>query len=364
MKRISRYVVREFMPQFVLSFMVFTFILIMDKLFTLTSLIINKGVATLSVVRLFLYTLPSFATLTFPMAFLMGTLLTYGSMQEDNEITALRAAGVPQIRIITPLLAIALLTSIGLMYFNQEIAPLAQKRFAESYYKIAYQRPTLTIEENTFTDIGAYRLFVHRVHRITNRLSGVIIYKLDPNTYPLLITAQEGTLEKKGDTLVISLRNGMIQRKHEQDPSKFNTVRFTSYRFMYNLEKTMGEVQDYTRSIVNMTGKELKQEAAKLKQQNISIANIQTQYYQRIAIAWACLTFVLLAAPLAIIAPRHNKAISFGMSLVLIFVFYALLAMAMSISDRGIIPSQYALALPNIIVGGVGVFLLRILARK
>lgn len=358
MKIINKYILKEFIPQFLLGLIVFTFILLMDRIFTLTSLIINKGVPFLKVLKLFIFTLPSFFSLTIPMAFLMGSLLTLGRMQEDNEITAMRAGGISQVRIILPILIFGLFSSIGLMYFNQNIAPTTQKLFAKIYYEIAYQRPTLKLEENSFTELENYRLFAKKINRKKSTLKNVIIYKLDEKDYPLLITAKQGSLVQKETGLILNLFDGIIQKKNIENPSKFTQIVFEKYSFSLNLEKAITQMNDYTKNIINMTQKELTNQIKILKEQKIDTTIMKIQYHQRMTVAWACFTFVLLGAPLALMTHKHGKGIAFGLSLVLIFVFYSLLTIAISIAEKNILPCGYVLAMPNILVGSLGFFLI------
>ncbi|MFC1546410.1 LptF/LptG family permease [bacterium] len=358
MKIITRYTIQQFVPNFLLSFLVFTFILLIDKIFALTSLIINKGVDVTKVIMLFLYTLPSFASLTFPMAFLMGTLLTLGSMQEDNEVTAIKAGGIPQLKILYPLLSIALISSICLIYFNQQIAPLTSRRFTETYYSIAYQSPTLKLEENVFTDVNNYRIFIKKINRKKNKLKGIIIYDLKDNNYPVLITADTGIIRQSKNLLILDLSNGIIQKKDETDLSKFTQIQFNTYSINFPLDQKAKSKKEYARNIVNMTGKELRKEIIRLKPQNISTAILEVQYQQRISIALACLTFILIGAPLALMTHKHNKAIAFGISLIVIFVYYILLATGISLGERAILPAWLALSLPNIVLIPAGILFL------
>jgi lipopolysaccharide export LptBFGC system permease protein LptF len=109
---------------------------------------------------------------------------------------------------------IGFFSSIFLTYFNQEIAPITQKQFSTIYYDIAYQRPTLKLEENSFTEIENYRLFVKKINRKKSLLKEVIIYKLDEKEYPILITAKNGRLIQKKNGLASKLYDGIIQKKY------------------------------------------------------------------------------------------------------------------------------------------------------
>ncbi|MCP4482123.1 MAG: YjgP/YjgQ family permease [bacterium] len=357
MKIINKYILKEFLPQFLLGLLVFTFILIMERIFYLTNLIVSKGVSVFKVIQMFSYILPSFASMTLPMSFLMGTLLAFGRLQDDNEIIALRAGGVSQIKIIIPILLISLIFSGFMIFFNQNIVPNAQKKFSKIYYNIAYQKPTLKFEEKTFFTLQNYKLYIKKINRKTNSMKDLIIYKTENHKYPTLITAKTGKLIQKTNSIKMKLFNGMIQQKNDKDPREFNQLYFKEYDINFDLKDAQKKIHDYSKSTINLTANEIKKEIVNLKSQNINAINLKIQYHQRFTMAIACFIFTLLASSLAIMSTKHTKSIAFGLSLILIFVFYALLTFSAGVAEKKLLTPAIALSLPNIILGIIGVIL-------
>src|SRR5262252_3912286 len=91
---IDRYILKELAVPLALGLVLFTFFLIVDRVYQLTDLVITKGVPLGLVLSLLVYMLPAFLILTLPMAFLVATLMACGRMAGDLEIVALRACGV------------------------------------------------------------------------------------------------------------------------------------------------------------------------------------------------------------------------------------------------------------------------------
>ena len=88
---IDRYVLRELLPPFAMGVAVFTFFLVIDRIYHLIDLVITKGVPFLLVLGLLGFTLPSFLALTLPMALLVAVLIVGGRLASDAEVTALKA---------------------------------------------------------------------------------------------------------------------------------------------------------------------------------------------------------------------------------------------------------------------------------
>lgn len=102
---IYRYILKEHIGPFFFGLAIITFVLIMDFLLELMNLIIGKGISLLTVVQAFALNLAWMLALSVPMAVLVSTLMAFGRLSQDNEITALKASGVSLYRIVlAPLL--------------------------------------------------------------------------------------------------------------------------------------------------------------------------------------------------------------------------------------------------------------------
>jgi lipopolysaccharide export LptBFGC system permease protein LptF len=84
-----------------------------------------------------------------------------------------------------------------------------------------------------------------------------------------------------------------------------------------------------------------------------------TVFHQRIAFAFGSLVFAFIGIPIATIVKRGEVVISFGISMAATSIYYILFAIAQSIASRGGLPPLIVLWLPNIILIGIGAFLLR-----
>ena len=93
MKILDRYLLKELVTPFLIGLFVFTFLLVIDKIFDLVDLIINKGVPVHLVLLLLTYILPAFLVLTIPIGFLLAILVAFGRLSGDMEIVALKASG-------------------------------------------------------------------------------------------------------------------------------------------------------------------------------------------------------------------------------------------------------------------------------
>jgi lipopolysaccharide export system permease protein len=110
---IDRYVLRELVAPFCLSGALLTFLLLIDRIYNLTDLVITKGVPLHLVMQLLVFTMPSFLALTLPMALLVAVLLAGGRLAGDLEVVAFQASGVGPLRLFSPVMAVALVVTLA-----------------------------------------------------------------------------------------------------------------------------------------------------------------------------------------------------------------------------------------------------------
>ncbi|HEV3347590.1 MAG TPA: LptF/LptG family permease [Methylomirabilota bacterium] len=103
---LDRYIVKELGPPFAIGVGVFTFFLVIDRIYQLTDLVITKNVPFVLVMPLLIYMLPAFLALTLPMATLVAVLLVTGRLAGDLEVAALKASGVSPLRLLLTVLDI------------------------------------------------------------------------------------------------------------------------------------------------------------------------------------------------------------------------------------------------------------------
>ncbi len=361
MRILSRYILTEFIPPTFLGVAVFTFILIIDRIFSLVRLIINRGVEVTLVVQLLGYLMPSLLSMSIPMALLSGALLCFGRLSNDNEITAVRSSGISLFRIILPVVVFSLILSLLLIPFNQNIAPKYLYKFRRLYYKLVCKNPLLKLEEHTFINIADYRIYVEKIKRKKSKLSGIIIYQMKKDELPTLITASSGWIENKDNTLMLHLFDGNIRQREKENPGKYNLIDFKNYDILLSLAETSPRV---SKRIKEMRYKELRAEIANLKKKDLPPVSLLIEFHQRLSLAVAGLVFCLLGAPLGIKTHTKGKTIGFGLSLIIIFLYYFLLARGITFANKRVFTPAICMWTPNILFGIIGIWLVYRTSRK
>jgi lipopolysaccharide export system permease protein len=355
LKILHRYILRQYMANLVLGIFIFTFVLLLDRLFELVDLLINKGVGLYLTAKLLFFLVPSTFSLTLPIAILLGVLLTFGHMSETNEVTAVRASGVSPAHFLFAPLGVALAATLFLIPFNSVWAPHAHSHFRTLYLEVLQRNPLVQIEEKTFADIGEYHLYVEHKSRKAPQLRGVTIYKISPGSEPLRIYAENGDASvdpSRGMTL--NLHNGHIEEIDTVNPNRWFYTSFENYMFFIPFHS---QNQATTRAIEEMDSGELTAQIAKLKKAGLPYPIFSCQKYLRLALAITPVLFVLLGIPLGVRVRHGGTSIGFGMSVLLIFVYYVITMGGLSAGQRGILPAALSVSFGNLVVLILGVIL-------
>lgn len=231
---LARYLIREHLGPFFFAFFVITLLFLLNLLFRELSRILSKGLPWHVVVEFFLLNLAWIVALAVPMAVLTATLMAYGRLAADNEITAMQAGGISVFTIILPALVAASALAAALVWFNNAVLPDFNHRTRVLASDISRKRPTLTIEPGVWYDeIPQYGLLVEHLEDSTGvaKVSGMLINDYTSNQLSRTISARRGLIElsEARGALVIALYDGEMQEVDVKKPEEFRRVQFPKH---------------------------------------------------------------------------------------------------------------------------------------
>jgi LPS export ABC transporter permease LptF len=351
---LARYLLSQFIPPFLFGLSLFSGVLLLDKIFDLIDLLINKGVSFILSAKIFFLFIPTIMTLSVPMALLLACLLTFGRLSEDNEILALRSSGLSFRQILWPPILFAALVSLVLIPFNTRVTPKAMGQFRSIFHKIARMDP-LQIEPKRFVSVGNVRLYAAEVRKDIKTLNQVWLYRLFP-AYTERIFAPRGSWTVTENRLSLTLRDGQIERLSHAASGDFLHIAFKQYGISVPLQ---GALDSRSRSWREFSNAELRREMAQRTLRRLPIGELASEYHLRFSIAFAPLALALIGIPLGMTLERGGRGVGFGAALAVLFFYYLFLVMGMNLADRGTLPPALALWIANGVATAVGLVLFR-----
>jgi len=258
---LSRYIIREHSAPFFYALFVVTFIMVIDFIIHLLDSILSKGLDILTILELFALNMAHIVALSIPMSVLVASLMAFGRLSMENEITAMNAAGIRTSKLLMPVFILIFLLTCGLFYFNHFILPEANHKAHNLRRDISRKRPDLIIKEGYLVDdFPGYKFIIKKINTQTGRLYDIKIFKERKGMPPLLTIATEGALEylNDGSLLRFSLFHGEFHSKDkDKDKVHFAGTFDTQYVFIENVDRDLKRSDFKARNDRELTGPQM-----------------------------------------------------------------------------------------------------------
>jgi len=227
-KIISKYVLKEHVGPLLFAFTALTSLLLLNYIARQLGQLVGKGLGWQVIGEFLLLSIPFTFAMTVPMSVLVSTLYAFSRLASENEITAFKASGISMWRLLTPVLVLGGLFSIGMLLFNDQVLPRANHRLAQLQYDIVRTKPTFAIREQVINEIQRERLYLRasRVFEGTSKLVDVTVYDLGDPLRRRTIFADSGTiaLAPNERDLYMTLYDGVMQEVPTNDPAQLTRL--------------------------------------------------------------------------------------------------------------------------------------------
>jgi len=357
---IDRYVTLELWPPFVISVAVFTFFLVIDRVYQLTDLVIGKQVPARLVLALLLYLLPPLLSLSVPIAVLMAVLIAGGRLSADLEVAALKASGVSPARLLRPFLAVGIIASVFIGWLTLAVNPWASAAFQRQLFRIAETQATAGIQERAFVStFGRIVLYVEEVSPSQFALKGLLASDERDPALSRIIVAREGRVLSDSERRRLTLRfiDGTINESDVADPRRFRFTTFTLYDLNLPLSNPTATAEQQAKPEKEMPLGALT--AAAEGKDRGKAAPFLVELHKRFALPVAAVVFVLVGFPLGIRSHRGGRAVAITSSFAIVICYYILSTALEGPALGGRLPVWLAIWLPNAIFMVIGLALLR-----
>lgn len=359
---LDRYVIKELGPPFAIGVGVFTFFLVIDRIFQLTDLVITKNVPFALVMPLLAYMLPAFLALTLPMALLVAVLLVGGRLAGDLEVAALKASGVSPLRLFRPFLAVGIVVTLLIAWLTLVVGPWSSGAFQRQLFLILQSRASTGIKERTFSaTFSQFVIYVDEVSASQVRLKGLLVSDERNPEQSRIIVAREGRLLSDEATRRITLRflDGSISESDVGDRRRFRQTYFSLYDMTLPVDSPIAAVSREEKPEKQMPVRQLLAEAQRLRREGQPSAPYYVELHKRFALPVAALVFTLVGFPLGIRSHRGGRAAALALSFGIVVGYYILYNSMEGFALRGRIPAGVAVWIPNAILAVMGALLLR-----
>jgi len=358
MNKLDQYIVKQFLT--ILSFSIFGFV----SIFVIVDLIenldrfIDNNVPNNIVISYYLYTLPWFISIGLPMSMLISTVLSLGNMVKRNEWTALKASGISIYRVALPLLFIGMVMSLCSFILDNKLVTYGnEKRFEidrdyvkrKSRHKLKNTLKDVFLQKNTSTHISLNK------YLIKNK-TGYGLTWVDLGTHTLQKRIDAKKLVWNPDSLKWTLSNYSI--RDFNDSGVEGSVSLSEKDTLISLGFTPTELKQQARKPDELDYFKLTSRIKQLKNNGVDTVRWEVTRYLKISFTFTNLIVVLCGIPLVVLKEKNTISFGAGLSVFVIFGYYAFIRFGQSLGFKGILEPLLSAWLGNIVFTISGIILL------
>lgn len=177
MKKLHLFMLKSFIGPFVATFFISMFVLVMQFLWRYIDEFVGKGLEFSVIAEVMMYVATTLVPMALPLAVLLSSIMTFGSLGENYELIALKSAGISLYRIMYPLIVLVVILTISAFFFSNNVLPIANLKAGSLLYDIKRHKPELSFKEGVFTnDLEGYSIKIDRINKETGMMYNMLIY--------------------------------------------------------------------------------------------------------------------------------------------------------------------------------------------
>ncbi len=419
------YILRAHILPFIFSVITLFGILLLQFLMKFADRLVGKGLDTWLIIQLIVLNLSWMLVLVVPMAVLGSTLMAFGNLSQNNEITVLKSSGVSIYRMIAAPLFVSIIIAYLLFLFNDILLPDANHQARILMSDISQKKPTLSLVPGFFSqEVSNYAILVRSINESTNELNQVTIYDYTNPSKVNVVTAKKGKIFFSSDqkNLIMDLQSGEIHESDVQNTGLYRKLIFEKHRIVmdgsqFSFHQSQGGLRgerelgvDTMKAIVDSLRKDRSKYFAELTQStnkyfladtnllpgikqyirtenykllllriinemksiknditakvrkvewtDREIEKYEVEIYKKYSIPAACIVFLLIGAPLAIMVRKGGFGVAASISTFFFLIYWAFLIGGEKLSERGYLSPFLGMWAANFLLGAVGLILI------
>ena len=362
MRILDRYILKSVLSIFFLCLFTFFFLYIIVDLFSHLDVILQNKIS-LDVVELYYLTfLPAIFIQVSPFACLLATLYTFAKLNQDNEIIAMRSSGLSIFQITKTAIIFGFIVSIFVFWINDKIAPsyrmqnMKIKEQMESDNNKPKTKNLQVLKKLTIYGSKNRLFYVNKFDLANNTMEGIIILEHDVKQNIIRkIVANKGVFKNNLWEFYQSItyifdENGQLKFDPQFLEEEIMPFTETPKEFINQKQSTdfmsLSQIEDYIWRLSKSGATTV-------------IRNLRVDYYQRFTLPLTSLIIILIGIPFSFKMHRKSTGMSsFGISLVVGFIYYVLTAVSMALGKAGIIIPFLSVSLSHIVMLLLSIYLI------
>jgi len=362
MRTLHLYIIRQVLASTAVTVAVFTLVLLLGTVLRdLLDFVAAGHSSPWLLIRALALLIPFVLAFSLPIGLLTAALLVFGRFSADQELTAVRSAGISLVALVSPVIGLSMGMSVLCGIITLEVAPACRVAF-KALRDSVFQQPLATlIPEGRFVDLGGnLTLYAQEVRGnalrdiqisgTTNQIRGGTSERI----MNLDVWAPEAEIVGGTNGIKLELILHLLQGLY-LSPEGWQG--FVEAEHRHDLSR-LGVSEPHALKFNEMTFRQLIRERRIRAAQGIDLTPINVQLHRQVAFSFACVGFTLVGIPLGIRAHRRETNIGVGIALLLLLVYYSFVVLGQAMETRPGLHPELIFWIPNFLFQGIGAVLL------
>lgn len=351
---IDRYILREFLKILLLVLVSVLALFIVVEFTEIAKDVRENGIAASTLIRYFRFQIFTILNWALPISVLVATLITFGILSKNNEITAIKSGGVSLYRISAPIIFVAVILSVLAYLMLDFVLPAATQRSTEIKRRIEGKPVAATSAQQKLWYLGKGRYLINFLAYDPNakQLSQVQVFEFHPSVFRLTRRVYADRATWTGQAW--AFENGWIRSFTDDGNTTFTPIT-TPLPLFY--PETPEDFSTQVMSTDQMTYAQLRRYVATLKESGYSADEQAVKLYAKTSWPAICVVMALIAMPFAFRVGRRGALYGVGIALVLGIIYWIVYAIFSKFGEVGNLPPLLAAWSANILFALTAIYM-------
>jgi LPS export ABC transporter permease LptG/LPS export ABC transporter permease LptF len=359
---LDEYVVREFLNIFILVLTGFTMLMLIFTFFDLIGDILRNHIA-LSTVGAYLVNLgPSMLYQIAPLAVLIAVLVTFGMLNRNSELIAMKATGISLYRLVTPIVTIAAILAVSLFLFDEFYLPQANRR-QEALRSIIKGKPPQTFlhpeQKWIFGQPHAgepARIFYYQFFDSDrNEFANLSIFEFDPSTFALSRRIFAGRVFWDSASESWRFQNGWQREIKGANVSEYREFKQSDFT---EIHEAPSYFKKESLQSQEMNFGQLDRYITDLGQSGFDTMRLRVALWHKLAYPLIAVVMAVLAIPFALSMGRRGSLTGIAVAIFVALAYIAIDGFFGAMGNVNYLPAALAAWSSDVLFGLVGGYLL------
>jgi len=359
---LDEYVVREFLNTFFLVLIGFVLLMLVFTFFELVGDILRNHIPLSTVGDYLVNLTPSMLYQIAPLAVLIAVLVTFGVLNRNSELIAMKATGISLYRLVIPIVSIAAILSLSLFLFDQFYLPQANRK-QEALHNLIKGKPPQTVLHPEHNWIFGQprpgepgRIFYYQFFDPDrNEFANLSVFEFDPSTFALsrrIFAARAAWDPANGSWRFLNgwkldIKGANATEYHEFKQTSFAELREDPSYFkkesLQSQEMNFGQLDRYI---------------GDLSQSGFDTMRLKVALWHKLAYPLIAVVMAILAIPFALSMGRRGSLSGIAVAIAVALAYFVVDGLCGAMGNHNYLPAALAAWSPDILFGLTGGYLL------